>query len=469
MRDPDWYRDKEVVVLGLARSGQAVSRLFRRLGARVVASDRKERSQCPEAGELEALGVTVICGPHPDDLIHPGVALVVKNPGIPYHAEPVRRAFDLGIDVVTEVEIAFRVCRAPILGITGSNGKTTTTTWIGMMLASAGKSAVVAGNIGQPLSEVCPDLTADQWLVAELSSFQLKGIDRFRPRIACLLNVYETHLDYHVTMDDYIDSKAKLLQNQTSEDIAVLNWDDPVCRRLAERTRARIVPFSVRQSLETGVFLSGGGEPAERTIVYRDDSGAETPILPAGKVGLPGLHNLENALAAAAVSLAAGAGAAAVAEALQSFRGVEHRTEYVCEKNGVAFYNDSKATNPTATVKALEGFARPVVLIAGGLDRGTGFEALIPWLGGKVRSLVAIGETKEKLAQIAAAAGLESVHIVRHGRDRAEAAMREAVAAAFAAARPGDAVLLSPACASWDMFASYEERGRMFKEAVHNL
>lgn len=472
MNHPSAYRDKEVVVLGLARSGQAVAKLFHRLGARVVVNDRKTREQCPEAGELEALGICVVCGGHPEHLIHERVSLVVKNPGIPYTAPPVVRALELGIEVVTEVEVAGLLSRAPIIGITGSNGKTTTTTWIGMMLRKAGLEPVVAGNIGRPLCEICCDLEEHQWLVAELSSFQLKGTRGFRPRIGLLLNVCETHLDYHGTMEDYVESKLRLFANQEADDWAVLNMDDPVCRDAAARVRSKVLPFSTRQRLDYGVCLSPENPETgeeEETIVFRDKQGITVGLCPVRKVGVPGRHNLENAAAAAAVALAAGADTRSIAEALRQFRGVEHRLEYVRTLNGVMFYNNSKATNATATVKALESFDAPVILIAGGLDRGAEYGELVPLFAEKVKAIVALGETRDKMKRAAEEAGIRQVTVIEKGKERSAEAMKEAVQAAWAYAEAGDIVLLSPACASWDMFTSYEERGSMFKDAVNNL
>jgi UDP-N-acetylmuramoylalanine--D-glutamate ligase len=472
MKHPSAYRDQDVVVLGLARSGQAAAKLFHRFGARVVANDRKPRDQCPEADELEALGIRVICGGHPDSLIHPGVALVIKNPGIPYEAPPVVRAAQLGLETVTEVEVAWHLSQAPIIGITGSNGKTTTTSWTGFMLAKAGLSAVVAGNIGRPLSEVCAELTADQWLVAELSSFQLKGTRDFRPRIAVLLNVCEAHLDYHKTMEDYIASKRALFANQQAEDWAVLNMDDPVCRDLANHVRGKLLPFSTRQVLDYGVSVHPTDpetSASEETLVFRDKNGVAVGLCPVRRIGVPGRHNVENAAAAAAAALAAGADTQAIGEALRTFIGVEHRLEYVRTLDGVKYYNNSKATNSIATVKALESFDSGIVLIAGGLDRGAAFDELVPLFTEKVKAVIALGETRYKLRDAAERAGIRSIAVIEEGKENAGAAMEAAVQAARSYAEAGDIVLLSPACASWDMYASYEERGRIFKDAVHNL
>ncbi|GAA0135888.1 UDP-N-acetylmuramoyl-L-alanine--D-glutamate ligase [Paenibacillus sp. YSY-4.3] len=474
MKHPEHYRGRQVVVLGLARSGVQVAKTLHRLGAIVTVNDKKDREQCPEASELEALGISILCGGHPDDLIHQGIELVVKNPGIPYSAPPVVKALELGIDVVTEVEVAYRLCAAPMIAITGSNGKTTTTTWIGNMLQSAGLNPVVAGNIGTPLCEAAEEARADNWMVVELSSFQLKGTQQFRPAVGVLLNVAETHLDYHATMEDYVASKAKLFANQTKADIAVINWDDPVCRDLVPYIKAKLFPFSMTERLETeGIYvdppyLPHGTDQQPRTIVYRNAEGAVIDIIRVDEVGLPGRFNTENALAAIAACLVAGANPEQLVEPLRTFRGVEHRLEYVAVKEGVTYYNNSKATNSKATTMAIEALDAPIVLIAGGLDRGSDYMELLTVFRDKVKAVVALGETKEKIAHIAELAGLSDALVVDTGDSAAET-LRTATLKAAGLAEPGDIVLLSPACASWDMFASYEERGRIFKEAVHTL
>ncbi|MDP4096936.1 UDP-N-acetylmuramoyl-L-alanine--D-glutamate ligase [Paenibacillus sp. P96] len=473
MKHPDTYKGLEVVVLGLAKSGVQVAKVLHRLGAVVTANDQKEREQCPEASELEALGISVLYGGHPDDLIHPGVKLLVKNPGIPYTVPPVQKALELGIRVVTEVEVAYHICEAPIIGITGSNGKTTTTTWVGKLLDAAGLKPIVAGNIGTPLSEAAADAEKGNWMVVELSSFQLKGTQDFRPTVACLLNIAETHLDYHGGMDDYIASKAKLFENQGPEDIAVLNWDDPVCRGLVPYMKGKVLPFSLTEHLQEGVYADPSYVPdveddIRRDIVYRDGSGVIHPILSVAELGIPGRFNVDNALAACAIALAAGAPLSALGEPLSHFRGVEHRLEFVAKHDGVSYYNNSKATNAKATQMSLSSFKQPIVLIAGGLDRGADYLELVPVLQGRVKAVVLLGQTKEKLAEASKKAGIEHIELVDNGEDAATALI-EAVNKSASLAGPGDIVLLSPACASWDMFKSYEERGRIFKEAVHKL
>lgn len=474
MKHPGEYRGQDIVVLGLARSGVQVAKVMHEIGAKVTVNDKKNRADCPEASELEALGISVLCGGHPEGLIHEGIRLVIKNPGIPYSAPPVKKALELGIDVVTEVEIAYWLSKAPMIGITGSNGKTTTTTWTGKMLEAAGLRPIVAGNIGIPLTEATAEAGPDNWMVVELSSFQLKGTESFRPKVACLLNVAETHLDYHGTMEDYVASKAKLFANQQDNDTAILNWDDPVCRGLVPYIKARLLPFSMTERLPQGglyvdpPYAPGEEDGRDRKVVYRSADGGARALIGVSEIGLPGRFNVENALAAAACAIAAGAEPDKLAEPLRLFKGVEHRLEFVEQKDGVAYYNNSKATNSKATVMALGALAAPIVLIAGGLDRGSDYMELLPAFKDKVKAVVTLGQTGEKIAGVAKLAGISRVSIVDNEEDAAET-LRRAILEAKAYAEPGDIVLLSPACASWDMFSSYEVRGSIFKEAVHTL
>lgn len=443
-----------VVVLGLARSGVAVAKLLHHLGVDVVANDLKPRDALPEAAELEALGIPVICGEHPDGLIHDGVEMVVKNPGIPYRVPPIQQALALGIPVVTEVEIAGRLAANPMIGITGSNGKTTTTTLVGQILDRSHIRCTVAGNIGHALTDVIEQVSKEEWLVAELSSFQLKGTKRFHPKIAALLNVYPAHLDYHETMEDYIRSKQQIFVNQTADDVAVLNFDSEVCRSLANDIKSTVWWFSRTSPVERGVYIQDG-------MLVVKEQGEPQAMMPVSEVALPGEFNLENALAATAIALAAGASMEAVVETLQTFHGVEHRLEYVATVAGVRYFNDSKATNAQAATKALESFTDPIVWIAGGLDRGVDFKELVPVLKAHAKAVVTYGQSKHILAERGCEAGLADVHVVND--------LEEAVVKATRLAQEGDVILLSPACASWDQYTSFEERGRIFKQAVHRL
>jgi UDP-N-acetylmuramoylalanine--D-glutamate ligase len=450
----DWS-SSSVIVLGLAKSGVAVAKLLHRLGADVIVNDRKTREECPEAGELEALGIKVITGEHPKGLIHSGIDLVVKNPGIPYRIQPIQDALKLQIPIVTEVEIASHFSKAPIIGITGSNGKTTTTTLVGKMLDAGNRNPRVAGNIGQALTDIVLDLTEDEWLIAELSSFQLKGTETFCPQIGALLNIVPAHLDYHQTMDDYFASKRHLFQNQTSEQLAVLNADSSACEEMGKQISSTIWWFSRLKEVPQGVWVK------DDWIVFRQKDEEPIRILPTSEVALPGSFNLENALAATAIALACQCPIEAIQETLRNFTGVEHRLEYVETIDGVTYYNNSKATNAQAAEKSFEAFSNPVILIAGGLDRGVDFKELVPTFKEKVKALIAYGQSAPIFYDRAKDANISERHIVKD--------IDEAVIKASQLAESGDVVLLSPACASWDMYTSFEERGSIFKQAVHRL
>lgn len=446
------YRNQHVVVLGLAKSGAAVAKLLHRFGAHVVVNDKKPREEAAGIEELESLGIEVITGYHPDQLIHGQVSLVVKNPGIPYEAAPVAKALSLNIPVVTEVELAYQLSKAPIIGITGSNGKTTTTTLVGLILQAAKIDAVVGGNIGTPLCSLAEKVSEDQYLVAELSSFQLMGTESFRPRIGALLNLYPAHLDYHHTKDAYLQAKLKLFANQTEKDAAILPYDQKEVLQQLPPLRANVYYFSQKDEVDQGVFVRDGA------ILFADGTGHLEEIMQVSKLSIP---HVENALAAILISKLAGADRASMEHVLSTFPGVEHRLEFVATIDGVRYYNDSKATNPEAASRAIQAFTEPVVLIAGGLDRGISFAELVPVLEKHVKAIVAYGETAEILLQRAEEAGIPE-------RFRVDTVDR-AVLTAASLANSGDVVLLSPACASWDMFPSFEARGSMFKDGVHRL
>jgi UDP-N-acetylmuramoylalanine--D-glutamate ligase len=446
------YKNKHIVVLGLAKSGVAVAKLLHRFGAHVVVNDKKPREEAAGADELEALGIPVICGHHPDELIHPGVSLVVKNPGIPYEAPPVAKAKALGIPVITEIELAYQISQAPLIAITGSNGKTTTTTLIGLILREAGVDALVGGNIGTVLCSLAETARPDQVLVAELSSFQLLGTVTFRPHIAALLNLYPAHLDYHHTMEEYLAAKLKMFANQTEDDCAILPYDQPEVLAKCGPLRARTYYFSKRKPVAPGAFVENG------EIFFADERGQREAIMPVADLSVP---HLDNALVAILVTRLAGADVRSMVKVLSTFPGVEHRMEYVDTINDVKYYNDSKATNPEAASRALQTFSEPVVWIAGGLDRGVDFRELVPVMAKHVKAIVAFGQTAHILLDRAQEAGISRRILV----DTVE----KAVIAAAEEAEPGDVVLLSPACASWDMFPSFEVRGSMFKDGVHRL
>ncbi|GAW28793.1 UDP-N-acetylmuramoyl-L-alanine--D-glutamate ligase [Carboxydocella sp. ULO1] len=444
--------DKNILVVGMAKSGVAVARFAREAGARVTVCDAKSREELGEkAAELEQAGVRVVAGSYPR-VSRQEYDLVVPSPGVPLTVPPVAEAMAEGIPVFSEIELASRYINQPLVAITGTNGKTTTTSLIGAMTRQAGLKPCVAGNIGQPLiAETRGDYGV---YVVEVSSFQAETTVEFRPRVAVLLNVTPDHLDRHGTMENYAAAKAKILANQQPEDFAVLNYDDEWVRAMAAQTRARVIFFSRTHRLEEGVCCEEG------QVVVKS-GGQTTVICPASEIAIPGAHNLENALAAVGAGWALGIEAADLARTLKTFPGVPHRLEFVAEIQGVRYINDSKGTNPDAAIKALEAYEQPIVLIAGGKNKGSDFGLFARKIKEKCRALVLVGQAAPAIEAAAIEAGVSPIY-------RAST-FAEAVHLAAAAARPGDVVLLSPACASWDMFNNYEERGELFKQLVHSL
>ena len=446
---------KKVLIIGAARSGIAAAKFLLKQGAVVALNDQKPIEKWPaEALALKESGVGLLPGDPPSWLLDQ-IELVVVSPGVPSNIIPIRYAERAGAEVIGEVELAARYLKGRIVAITGSNGKTTTTSLIGELLRDAGLPGVqVGGNIGRALISMVDDSRDDGWTVVELSSFQLETIKTFRPAIAVVLNVTPNHMDRYETFNDYAAAKHRIFMNQTQDDVAVLNADDETVSSWASGLRARIMYFSVRKELEQGVFLRG------RELVYADRS--DQVLLNVDELKLRGLHNVENVAAAFAAGIAAGASAASMAETAKRFNPVEHRLEFVAEIEGVRFYNDSKATSVDATLKALEAFAEDagkIVLILGGRGKKAPYEPLAPLVKTKVRKLVLIGEDAETIAN--ELGGFGSVQFASN--------MNDAVASSFRAAEPGDVVLLAPACASFDMFESFEHRGNVFKSAVGDL
>ncbi|MDZ5508201.1 UDP-N-acetylmuramoyl-L-alanine--D-glutamate ligase [Enterococcus cecorum] len=445
------FQNEKVLVLGLAKSGVSAAKLLHDLGALVTVNDGKPFNENPQAQELLEAGITVITGSHPIELVDEGFSLMVKNPGIPYTHPMVARALELHIPVITEVELAYLISEAPIIGITGTNGKTTTTTMIATILNEnrTKGQARLSGNIGYPASSVAQEATNDDELVMELSSFQLKGTQSFHPHIAVITNLYEAHIDYHQTRADYVASKWKIQANMTADDYLVLNWQQEEVRELAKTTQAQVVAFSTTEKVDGAYLLDGN-------LYYKDEL-----VMPADQLGVPGSHNIENALAAIAVAKLMHVENSAIQTALSQFHGVKHRTQFIKEIAGVRYYNDSKATNILATQKALAGFdLSKVVLLAGGLDRGNSFDALIPSLK-DLKAIILFGETKDKLADAAKQAGITSITMTEN--------VETAVPIAAKLAQAGDIVLLSPANASWDQYPNFEVRGDKFIAAIEKL
>ncbi|MBI1899420.1 MAG: UDP-N-acetylmuramoyl-L-alanine--D-glutamate ligase [Acidobacteria bacterium] len=437
---------KRVAVIGMARSGMAAVELVLRHGASALAIDQRSAGQLGDAApRLQSWGVAL--RPQTAESLR-DAELVVLSPGVPVDIPELEEARGRGLPVIGELELASWFLQGPVIGITGSNGKTTTTALTGHILREGGVPVQVGGNIGTPPAAMIDASRPEQWNVLELSSFQLETIREFRARVSVVLNVTPDHLDRHHTFEHYAAAKRRLLETQTADDFAVLNADDVTCVDYGASTKARPVWFSSTRPVTPGLFLEGGR-------IYLDDE----PLIEAAEVPLRGVHNLENVMAASAAARIAGGSRGAIAAAIRTFPGVEHRLEFVREIGGVAYYNDSKATNVDATHKALDAFPGGLWVILGGKDKGSDYTALREPLRRKARAVLLIGAAASKIAEHLNGAA----PVIRCGT------IDEAVRRAARAAVPGEVVLLAPACASFDQFDSFEHRGRVFKELVNRL
>jgi UDP-N-acetylmuramoylalanine--D-glutamate ligase len=445
-------KNKRVLVVGLGRSGAASAIFLQEHGARVIVSDSKSEAQLErDVPALLDRGISIETGQHGERTFR-DQDLIVVSPGVPSDQPQLQHARSLGIPVIGEVELAFRFLQGKVLAITGSNGKTTSTTLVGEILSKSGRKTLVGGNIGTPVISLAGKSTPETLVVLEISSFQLESIQEFRPWIAAILNITPDHLDRHHTFQAYVDAKLRIFENQQADDFAVLNADDPTCAGLKDKVKSTLLWFSRKQPVENGAFMRG-----EQIIFKRN--GQEQAVLSRGDIQLKGEHNLENVLAAVVMTMVAGCKPEQVRQAVKEFRAVEHRLELVASVNGVIFYNDSKATNVDATVKALESFPGNIHIILGGKDKGSDYTVLKPLLRERVKRVYLIGAAADKIAGHVQGAA----ELVRSGT------LDRAVRQAFDAAKAGDIVLLAPACASFDQFENYEQRGRVFKELVHSL
>ncbi|TFE00233.1 UDP-N-acetylmuramoyl-L-alanine--D-glutamate ligase [Jeotgalibacillus salarius] len=449
MIDYKGYQNKKILVVGLAKSGVAASLLLHKLGAFVTVNDWKPLSENKDAQQLLDQGIKVICGSHPVELLDEGFELIVKNPGIPYSNPLIKGAIAKGMPVITEVELAYHISEAQLIGVTGTNGKTTTTTLIHEMITNDDKKSYVAGNIGTVACEVAQIANKGEAMVIELSSFQLMGIRQFAPSISIITNIYDAHLDYHSSKQEYVEAKAAITKNQSEEDMLIVNADQEELMSAVENTRATVIPFSTKKVLSEGISSDG------EHIVMNGES-----VIALRDIVLPGRHNLENIMAAIGAAKTYGVSNESIRKVLGEFSGVKHRTQFVRELNDIKFYNDSKATNVLATQSALEAFKVPTVLLCGGLDRGNSFDELASSMS-NVKSAIVFGETADKMSETAKSAGVENIIKVKD--------VEEAVAAASEVAISGDVVLLSPACASWDQYPTFEVRGDIFIDAVNKL
>jgi len=452
----DSFRDKRVTILGFARSGEAAANLLSDLGAKVLISDLKTEEQLKDAvAQLTGLHpqIRFHLGGHPDEIIR-DADLIVKSPGVPMDIPVLKSAQEKDIPVIGEVELAYRMCKAPIIAITGTKGKSTTSTLLGQMLSKSRRhgSTVVAGNIGKPITRYVLSLDETDLLVLEVSSFQLETTVQFAPEVSVILNIQRDHFDRHKSMEDYAAAKYRIFANQTEDNYTILNADDPMTMACAACTRAKVILFSSRQILDEGICVEDG------QIVARCN-GSVLEIMRSDKLKLPGRHNLENALAAVTASLIYGVDRKTIREVLQSFSGLEHALEFVDEVRRVKFIDDSKSTNAISLKAALESLDKPGILIMGGRDKGNDYDPLKSLVREKVSQMILIGESAEKIQD--SIGSYTTVH-------RATT-MEDAVHLAYSLAESGDTILLSPACASFDMFRDYAHRGEVFRKIVKDI
>ena len=449
------FDGKKVLVFGTGKSGIGAAKLLLQKGACVVLYDGNEEIDVEELKNQFSADakLEIVLGVLPESVMN-SLDLVVMSPGVPCDLPEVLQMKEKNIRIWGEVELAYECGNGDVLAVTGTNGKTTTTSLLGAIMQAWKKEVYIVGNIGNPYTEAAPEMTEQAVTVAEISSFQLETIEKFAPKVSAILNITPDHLNRHHTMEEYIRVKELITKNQTMEDTCVLNYEDELLRKFGETLKTKVIYFSSLHKLEKGMYLDG------KSICFSD--GAEvTELCRTDELNLPGRHNHENVMAASAMALAYGVPVDVIRKVVKSFKAVEHRIEYVTEKNGVVYYNDSKGTNPDAAIKGIQAMDRPTLLIGGGYDKGSSYEEWIQAFDGKVKYLVLIGQTKEKIAMTARSLGFHNIVFAE--------SLEEAVRFCADHAQSGDAVLLSPACASWGMFPNYEVRGRMFKELVNNL
>jgi UDP-N-acetylmuramoylalanine--D-glutamate ligase len=446
-------KNKRVLVVGLGKSGLAAARFLKAQGARVTVSDARPALLIAELSEMLEQGYMVEAGSH-GLLTFRRQDLIVVSPGVPMTTPELTQVRAMGAHIIGELELGAQYLKGDVIAVTGSNGKTTTTTLIGEILKAAGRPTLVGGNIGRPVTAMVDESTPESWSVLEVSSFQLETVETFRPKIALVLNITPDHLDRHGTFEAYAALKARITEFQTAEDFLILNGEDKDTQLIAAKTKAQIYWFSTRRPIKQGAFVFG------ESILFVPREGANSErVMPVAEIPLAGAHNVENALAAVCAARLAGVESATIRAAVAGFKAVEHRLEFVREVGGVRYYNDSKATNVDATLKAVEAFAGGIHLILGGKDKGSDYRVLESLLRERVKTVITIGSAAEKIER-----QLDGVVKI----ERAET-LERAVAFAHAVAAAGDTVLLAPACASFDQFENYEQRGRVFKELVQGL
>ncbi len=447
--------NKKILLVGLAKTGISTIKHLDKLGASIIVNDIKDKEKLSDIlKELDNLdNVEYILGYHPENV--DDIDMAVVSPGVPLDLPFILKLKSKEIEIIGEVELAYRLSNNPIfIGITGTNGKTTTTSLVGEIFKKSNVDTYIVGNIGNPVIDTVGIANEKSVLVTELSSFQLESIDTFKPRVSAILNFTEDHLNRHHTMENYIKAKSRIFMNQNSEDFCILNYDDEVVREISKDIKAKKIFFSRKKQLEEGIYLN-----KDNNIVI--DINDKIVLLNKEELSLPGNHNLENCMAAIGISYVSNVDIEVIKDVLKSFAAVEHRQEFVKNLNGVMFVNDSKGTNPDSTIKAIQSYKRPIILIAGGMDKQSNFDELLDVAKENVKALVLLGETASKIQTIANEKGFKEIYKVKD--------MKEAVNISYKIANKEDVVLLSPACASWDMYKSFEVRGNDFKDNVHNL
>lgn len=448
-----YLKNKNVLILGLGVTGISAIKAVQKLGANIIVHDSKAEEDLHKVlNEIKDLPIEFHLGLEDMDLVD--IDLIIKSPGIPPYSAIVKKALEKNIEVITDIEFAYRLSQYKnFVAITGTNGKTTCTTLVGQIFKEAGLNTHIVGNIGTGILEKIVDEEEKDIFVIECSSFQLEHTSSFRGRVGLITNITPDHLDWHGSFEEYKNAKLNMLKNQVENDYIVLNYDDPILRKLGEKIKSKTLWYSTKEELNQGIYIK------DSSIVI--NLSREEYLMPYKDLKMIGKHNLENALGCIGIAIAMGVDYDIIREVLSSFGGVEHRIEYVDEIKGIRFYNDSKGTNCDASIKAIEAVESPIILIAGGYDKGSSYDDFVKAFNGKVKELILLGQTKEKIKKAGLENGFQNINEV--------ASIKEAVELSFKIGEIGDNVLLSPACASWDMYPSYEVRGKDFKDAVRNL
>ena len=447
------FKGKKALVCGMARSGISAAELLKNFGADVILQDLKKREDLGDISYIEDKGIKIYAGKNPDDIAEE-MDIIVLSPGIPTDLPFIVNAEKKGVSVISEIELAFMFTPCPVIAITGTNGKTTTTTLTGEILKAYYKDTEVVGNIGIPYSEKVVNLNENSRVVAEISSFQLEKIKTFKPSVSAVLNITPDHLDRHKTVENYTAMKERIFENQTSDDFCVLNKEDEACLKMAEKTKSKVMFFSSKNTLSEGIYIENGNIILKWGNINQN-------VIHIDELQILGIHNYENVMAATAISFLAGVPIDIIRDVLHKFKGVEHRIEFVDTVDGVDYYNDSKGTNTDAAIRAVLAMKKPIVLIGGGYDKGSEYDDWVETFDGRVKHIVLIGVTAKKIKDTCYKHNFKNVTICE--------TFDEAMEVSKSIAKEGDCVLLSPACASWGMFKNYEQRGDMFKDKVRSF